>query len=88
MCRFYDPGKAKQCREPIAEEVNNKERANFCGYLEPLPGAYRAQDADAAQRARDELNKLFGAAPAGGGAEDEASRARRALDALFDRPKG
>ena len=88
MCRFHDPSVAKQCREPIAEEVNNKERANFCGYLQPKSGAFKAKDADAAQRARAELNELFGQAQGAGSAmEDEVSRARRSLDALFRRPE-
>ena len=43
MCEFYDRTVSKMCREPIAEEVKNKQRANFCGYLEPSPRAYFAQ---------------------------------------------
>ena len=34
---------AKHCREPIAEEVKDKERANFCDYFKPRPGAYSAR---------------------------------------------
>lgn len=64
MCRFYDPAVARQCREPVAEEVRDKERANFCGYLEPRPGAFTPRPAAAAARAG--LKALFGgeAAPA------------------------
>ena len=41
MCRFYDTTKARQCAEPVAEPVQNKERANFCGYFEPVAGRFR-----------------------------------------------
>ena len=33
-CRFYAPGRPNSCLEPIADEVIDKERANFCGYFE------------------------------------------------------
>ena len=41
MCRFYDLSKARQCAEPVADPVQNKERANFCGYFEPVAGRFR-----------------------------------------------
>ena len=41
MCRFYDLTKARQCAEPVAEPVHDKERANFCGYFEPVAGRFR-----------------------------------------------
>jgi len=34
-CRFFAPGKANQCEEPIAEHVVEKDRANFCDLFEP-----------------------------------------------------
>jgi hypothetical protein len=89
LCEFFDPAVAKSCREPVAEEVKDKTRANFCDYFRPRPGAYRPAG-DAATRARSELESLFGAGePAGGApaqpsAEDEA-RAR--LEALFGQRK-
>ena len=60
MCAFYDPRVARQCREPVAEDVNDKERANFCGYFQARPDAHRPQDAAAAQAARNALDELFG----------------------------
>jgi hypothetical protein len=51
---------AKQCREPTAEEVSDKTRANFCDFFAPRPGAYLAPDISAAERSRLELEKLFG----------------------------
>jgi hypothetical protein len=32
-CRFYDRSAPKQCREPQAELVRDKEKANFCGFF-------------------------------------------------------
>lgn len=60
MCEFYDVSVAKHCREPIADEVKDKERANFCDYFRPTPTAYRPGDESAADRARAELDALFG----------------------------
>jgi hypothetical protein len=58
MCRFYDLAKARHCAEPVAEPVQDKERANFCGYFEPVAGRFRPGNA-AAQTAREALNALF-----------------------------
>jgi hypothetical protein len=59
LCEWYSVTVAKQCREPIAEEVKDKERANFCDYFKPRAGAYTQADSSAADRARAELDKLF-----------------------------
>ncbi len=34
-CRFFDPGKSRQCRETQADYVKEKDRANFCDYFSP-----------------------------------------------------
>jgi len=60
MCRFYDTGKAKSCAEPVADEVRDKERANFCGYLEPAEGRYKPK-AVVTDVGKDALEALFGA---------------------------
>ena len=33
MCRFYDKSSYNQCKEPSAERVLDKEKANFCDYF-------------------------------------------------------
>jgi rRNA maturation protein Nop10 len=43
QCRFYDESSYNACREPQAERVLDKEKANFCDYFEyagkvPLTG--------------------------------------------------
>jgi hypothetical protein len=60
LCLFYDVSKAKHCREPIADEVQDKQRANFCDYFKEKPNAYVATSQDTVQRAKLELEKLFG----------------------------
>jgi hypothetical protein len=60
MCVDFDPHVAKQCREPTAEEVSDKTAANFCDFFKPRPGAYTPRDTSAAERARTELERLFG----------------------------
>jgi hypothetical protein len=60
LCEFYDVGKAKHCQEPIAEEVRDKERANFCDYFKPRPHAFSNAPQTEAERARAQLDALFG----------------------------
>jgi len=58
-CKFFEPGRANDCQEPIAEAVHEKDRANFCDYFEPTRLAYRPKaDADALKSAADSLFKL------------------------------
>jgi ribosome-binding protein aMBF1 (putative translation factor) len=60
MCREYDTSKAKHCREPTAEEVSDKQHANFCDHYAPRAGAYSSAGTEAASTAQSELEKLFG----------------------------
>lgn len=64
MCSFFDTRVAKACRETVAEEVQDKTRANFCGYFQPRPDAH-APGTPARGKARDALDALFGGKPAG-----------------------
>lgn len=58
MCEFYDTSKAKSCREPVAEPVTDKTRANFCGWFRARPGLAATGDS-AAEDARRRLDDLF-----------------------------
>lgn len=60
MCRFYDLRKAKSCAEPVADEIQDKDRANFCGYFVAAGGRFVPRSG-AEDRARDALDSLFGA---------------------------
>jgi hypothetical protein len=86
MCEFFDPAAPQQCREPVADLVADKERANFCGYFRINPRAYKAADGKT-EGARQALDALFGggegAAPSGGGARSPEEAARKDLEKLF-----
>jgi len=53
-CRFYDTQAHNQCREPQAEWVKDKERANFCDYFEAATKTASAKSV----RKEDALKKL------------------------------
>ncbi len=74
-CRHYDASAARECREPHAERILDKEASNACDLFQLGDGASRRRKAPAA--ARDALHALFGEAPA---PQDDP---RDALDALF-----
>jgi hypothetical protein len=63
LCEFYDTKVAQACREPMAEEVKDKTRANFCEHFYPRPGAHTAAVASS-RPSSGELAALFGDAPA------------------------
>ena len=83
MCEFFDPGVRRGCKEPVADEVSDRERANFCGYFTPAAGAGPGAQDGAAQAARSELDALFDLSPSSPGSPSDSETARRALDALF-----
>jgi len=60
MCEFYDPGVPKQCTEDDAEEVNEKERLNFCEWYKPGASVFDPKQAAEASRAKSDLASLFG----------------------------
>ncbi len=80
-CVYYDTGVANQCREPVAEPVSDKTRANFCGYFQLRADAWQPQAAGQAQSAQAQLDSLFGG-PADA-TQDREDSARTALDRLF-----
>jgi hypothetical protein len=71
MCTFFDAAVPKQCREDDAEEVFEKEKANFCDWFKPSGAAFDPARAERAARARSELDALFGEDPDGEGPGDE-----------------
>jgi hypothetical protein len=61
LCVSFDPRLARKCREQDAEEVADKEHANFCAYFKAKPDAYRPGGEARTQAARAKLDDLFGA---------------------------
>ena len=60
MCVEYDTRVAKHCREPTADEVSDKTRANFCDHYKPRAAAYTPPNTAEVDQARTELERLFG----------------------------
>ncbi len=56
-CEFYDLAFNNQCREPQAERVVDKDRANFCEYF--VPRSARETDRRPDNNARARLDALF-----------------------------
>jgi hypothetical protein len=83
LCEWYSIAVAKHCREPVAEEVKDKERANFCDYFKPRADAYKPADVGASSKARSDLDALFGSDAQGALQPTPAERARAELDKLF-----
>jgi hypothetical protein len=96
LCEFYEPSVAKSCREPVAEEVTDKERANFCDYFRGQPSVYSAGGVGEAESARSQLEAMFGVDGKSGDESSvsdpetlmdrkrtQADEARKQLDALF-----
>jgi hypothetical protein len=55
-CRHHDPSVYNECREPNAERVGDRDRANRCDYFSP--GERAAADAPGAS-AKAKLDALF-----------------------------
>lgn len=87
QCIFHDVSVAKQCREPIAEEVRDKQRANYCDYFVIRNDAFQPVATEAVQQARSQLDALFGGAnsvtDSVTGQQTAADAARSALNDLF-----
>ncbi len=60
MCIDFDKDVPKQCREDDAEEVNEKEKVNFCEWFRPNSEAFDPTRAGQAAKAKSDLGALFG----------------------------
>lgn len=65
MCRHFDPTVTRQCKEDGADDVQEKARPNFCDWFEPNYDAYDDQEKKLEDRARSELDVLFGGSSGG-----------------------
>ena len=76
MCRHYDPGVPRQCREDDADDVIEKDRLNFCDYFDPHDAAFDPALKSASDAAEQQLAALFGDAEQPD-TNDEASDAEK-----------
>lgn len=58
-CRYYAPGKPNACLEPMAEEVLDKARANFCEFFDPGDRHIGAPGVISAAELLNRANDLF-----------------------------
>ena len=92
MCEFFDPQITQGCHEPMAEEIKEKERANFCNYFQLRPNAFQPVETGTTDKAHTELDALFGTAldedtarpaDAGSSAPSDSDHTREELEHLF-----
>jgi hypothetical protein len=57
-CTFYDPAAYNDCREPSADRVLEKDRANFCDYFRPADHS-ESDRSKSSDDPKSELEKLF-----------------------------
>ena len=69
----------------MADEVQDKQRANFCGYFQIKAGAYREGDERASHNARADLEALFGGSPGGTVVNNKKPDSRPAADDATER---
>lgn len=91
QCQHYDPMASKACREPVADEVVDKEGGNFCDFFQPRFGLAKTQDS-AAEQARARLTQAFGGGGTGSsgalrGSTSSADEAKRKLEEMFGKKK-
>ena len=81
MCTHYAPRLPDACDEEDAPEFRNKTAANFCDYFAPNAAAFDGKEQHAENKARAELDALFGGSADSAPAVDEVGEA----DALLQR---
>jgi hypothetical protein len=85
MCVNFAPRLPTQCKEQDAPEVRDKAGANFCDYFKPSASAFDAAGRAAEDRARADLDALFGKSGAAAADKPKPSvdDARKSAEALF-----
>ena len=63
MCTRFSSDVAGQCLEEDAEDVQDKEKTNFCDWYEPAVDRFDPQTAGKAATAKSALDALFGDGP-------------------------
>ena len=56
MCKFYESSSYNECREPNADRITEKEKANYCSYFELSGRSINTNDKD---EISDLANSLF-----------------------------
>lgn len=90
LCRHYNPRLIGRCAHDHADPPLDREHANFCQYFRPVTLTTEGREYRAAQRAKADLEALFGSANGREGTakgvpdtRSDAERAREELEKLF-----
>jgi hypothetical protein len=86
LCRYYDPRIEGKCAEDRAEEVRDKEGANFCDWFKPRPDAFAARASEKSEAAKSKIDALFGGDNDAAAAVPDGVRGK--LDELFGGKSG
>ena len=60
LCKHFNPAISDSCEEDLAEDVRDKESANFCDYFSVNPNAYQPKKQTKQEQAEHDLACLFG----------------------------
>jgi len=83
MCSYFDTTVSNSCREPIAEKVSDKKRANFCGYFQPAENK-NTKSSEPVSSSKTSLEALFGLEKGTGNlSTNDADTAQQQLENLF-----
>ncbi len=58
MCQFFDKTAYNECREPMANRIIEKEKANFCDYFKVGSSGDQGQEKDSLLNAANSLFKI------------------------------
>lgn len=90
LCKHDRPGLSYGCHEDLAEELSDKESANFCDYFKPNPNAYRPKTQSKQAQAEAELAALFSSSvtntPSTDAAQSKKDQSLSELEKLFGNP--
>ena len=59
MCIHFDANVPRQCREDGAEDVTEKDRANFCDWFKPSESAFDPKQKSEADQSMEALEAMF-----------------------------
>ena len=79
MCVYFDAAVPRQCLEDDAEDVVEKEKLNFCEWYKPSPAAFDPARKSHENKARNELQTLFGEGQGDDPDDDEQTSAAEDL---------
>ena len=79
MCVNFDAAVPRQCLEDDAEDVVEKEKLNFCEWYKPSPAAFDPARKSHENKARNELQTLFGEGQGDDPDDDEQTSAAEDL---------